>query len=89
MFYDQTGPTTGFATVILRYLLPYNPECRIIHRYSAIIRHLPASAKAIYGHRSDSFDPLPTINTRSATFSSLATEKADPAAPVSTLASTL
>ncbi len=81
--------TTAFATVILRYSLPCNPERRIAHRGSAIIRLLPASAKAIYGHRSDSFDPFPTIKTRSATPSSLAAEKADPAAPVSTLDSTL
>ena len=81
--------TTGFATVILQYALPCNPGRRIADKSSAIIRLLLASAKAIYGHRSDSFDPFPTIRTRSATPSSLATEKADPAAPVSTLDSTL
>ncbi len=81
--------TTGFATVILQYALPCNPGRRIAHSGNAIIRLLPAFAKAIYGHRSDSFDPLPTIKTRSATSTSLATEKADPAAPVSTLDSTL
>ncbi len=81
--------TTGFDTVILRYLLPCNPERRIAIGGSAIIRRLPVSPKAIYGHRSDSFDPLPTIKTRSATSSSPTAEKADPAAPVSTLASTL
>ena len=85
----ESALTTGFATSILRYLLPRNPERRITDGSSAIIRLLSASAKAAYGHRSDSFDPLPTIKTRSATFSSLATEKADPADPASTLDSTL
>ena len=85
----ESALTTGFATAILLYVLPWSPGRRISDTSGAIIRLLLASAKAVYGHRSDSFDPLPTIKTRSATLSSLAAEKADPAAPVSTLDSTL